>query len=37
MKLRDELIVRRAQGRMDMAELRTQTFSMLPAAPLAKL
>lgn len=32
----DGAIVRRAQGRMDMPELRAQILSMLPAAPLAK-
>ena len=30
-------IVRRVQGRMDMAELRAQILSMLPAPPLARL
>ena len=32
----DGMIVRRAQGRMDMAKLRAQILAMLPA-PLAKL
>jgi peroxiredoxin len=30
-------IVRRAQGSMDMAELRAQILSMLPASPLTRL
>ncbi|MFP5344313.1 MAG: TlpA family protein disulfide reductase [Gammaproteobacteria bacterium] len=33
----DGAIVRRAQGRMDMAELRAQILSLLPAPPLARL
>ncbi|MCL4316090.1 MAG: TlpA family protein disulfide reductase [Gammaproteobacteria bacterium] len=33
----DGAIVRRTQGRMDMAELRAQILSMLPEPPQAKL